>query len=267
MTKRADLYLFDCGYVSSRQSAKALIEKGSVTIDGKIVKKPSEQVSEELEHKVEIVKEKYVCRGGLKLEAALESFDISVGGFTCIDIGASTGGFTDCLLQHGAKKIYAVDSGHGQMNKELSLRDDVVSIEGYNARNLSVNDFPEKFNLAVMDVSFISQTYILPNITALLTTNGALVSLIKPQFEAGRSAVGKNGIVKSVKDRRNAILRVLLCAKESGFVCVGLCTSPILGGDGNTEFLAYFLLKNGENEKNEISDTDIDVALYGAQKT
>lgn len=266
MTKRADLYLFDGGYVSSRQSAKMLIEKGSVTIDGKIVKKPSEQISEEREHRVEVIKEKYVCRGGLKLEAALEKFDISVNGYTCIDIGASTGGFTDCLLQHGAKKVYAVDSGHGQMNEELSLRADVVNIEGYNARNLSENDFPEKFDLAVMDVSFISQTYILPNIPCLLTPDGTLVSLIKPQFEAGKSAVGKNGIVKSVKDRKNAILRVLLSAKENGFVCVGLCASPILGGDGNMEFLAYFLLEGGENQKNEISDSYIDRILSDVTK-
>lgn len=237
---RADVYLSEHGYVKSRQNAKVLIEKGAVTIDGHTVKKASENIDEALPHNVDVLKERFVCRGGLKLEAALEAFSFNPSGLTCIDIGASTGGFTDCLLSHGAKKVYAVDAGHGQLDPSLAGRDDVVNIEGYNARNLLRGDFPVLFDLAVMDVSFISQTYILPGVFDVLTGDGVLISLIKPQFEAGRAAIGKNGIVRRPEDRAASIERVLDSAEENGLFCTGLIVSPIEGGDGNIEYLAIF---------------------------
>lgn len=242
---RADLYLSEFGYVKSRQNAKVLIEGGKVTLDGRILTKPSEQIDERSEHLIEIVKEKYVCRGGYKLEAALEKFPelICVEGAVCIDIGASTGGFTDCLLQKGAEKVFAVDSGHGQLDESLLQNEKVINIEGYNARNLDARDFPCKMDIATMDVSFISQTLILPSIPNVLKSGGILVSLIKPQFEVGREYVGKNGIVKNIKKRDESVRRVIDIANGCGFELLGKTESPIKGGDGNTEFLAVFRLK------------------------
>ncbi|MEE0969988.1 MAG: TlyA family RNA methyltransferase, partial [Clostridia bacterium] len=242
---RADIYISKFGYAKSRESAKKLIEKGSVKIDGREIKKPSETIDENSAHIVEVIKEKYVSRGSLKLEGALDAFEIDVCGKVCIDIGASTGGFSDCLLQRGAEKIFAVDSGHGQLDITLRENPKIVNIEGYNARDLDPCDFPYLFDIAVMDVSFISQTYILGGASRVLSESGILVSLIKPQFEAGRSAVGKGGIVKKKEDRENAVTRVIDSAKESGLYCKGLIISPIKGGDGNIEYLGFFT----KNEK------------------
>ena len=183
---------------------------------------------------------KYVGRGGLKLEKALDVFSVDVTGVCAIDVGASTGGFTDCLLQNGAAKVYAVDSGEGQLAPKLLNDARVVNMEKYNARNLVSTDFPTAPDLAVMDVSFISQTLILPALSGILKENGVLISLIKPQFEAGRQAIGKNGIVKSEEDRRAAMERVIDAAAACGLACFGLDVSPILGGDGNTEYIAAF---------------------------
>ncbi|MBO5280998.1 MAG: TlyA family RNA methyltransferase [Clostridia bacterium] len=242
---RADLYLSEFGYVKSRQNAKVLIEGGKVTLDGRVLTKPSEQIDERDEHTLEIIKEKYVCRGGYKLEVALEKFSelICVEGAVCIDIGASTGGFTDCLLQKGAEKVFAVDSGHGQLDESLLQNEKVVNIEGYNARNLRLQDFPCLMDVATMDVSFISQTLILPSIPNVLKSGGILVSLIKPQFEVGREFVGKNGIVKNAKKRDESVKRVVDFALSCGFELLRKTESPIKGGDGNTEFLAVFRLK------------------------
>ncbi len=241
---RADLFLSEFGYAKSRQNAKTLIEGGKVTLDGKVLTKASEQIDENAGHTVEIIKEKYVCRGGYKLEAALDAFSgqICPSGAVCIDIGASTGGFTDCLLQRGAARVYAVDSGHGQLDASLAENEKVINIEGYNARNLRSEDFDERADLAVMDVSFISQTLILPSISNVLRRGGVLVSLIKPQFEVGREGVGKNGIVKNIKKRDESVLRVIDFAQRCGFKLLGKMESPIKGGDGNTEFLAVFRL-------------------------
>lgn len=243
---RADVYLCAAGYAKSRSAAKELIEKGSVTLDGKALKKASELVDEAAEHTVLVKKEPFVCRGGLKLEGAISAFGTDVSGKICIDIGASTGGFTDCLLSHGAKKVYAVDSGHGQLDSSLASRDDVVNIEGYNARNLKRADFDTDFDIAVMDVSFISQTYIHAGISDVLRDDGVLISLIKPQFEAGRHAVGKNGIVKKKEDREAALRRVIDSAALCGLYCRDVIRSPIDGGDGNIEYLALFTKEAGE---------------------
>jgi len=241
---RADVFLATFGHAKSREAAKKLIESGRVSIDGKTVTKPSLDVDDGAEHSVAIAEcHEFVSRGGLKLEGALDAFGIDVHGWRAVDIGASTGGFTNCLLQRGASLVYAVDSGHGQLDVSLLKDNRVVNIEGFNARGLCSGErgiLPCDLDGAVMDVSFISQTYILPGIAGLLKDGGVLVSLIKPQFEAGRGAVGKGGIVKSPRDRLFAVKRVLSCARESGFGLAGLMVSPITGGDGNVEYLAAF---------------------------
>ena len=238
---RVDVFLAATGRAKSREAAKRLIEAGRVSIDGAAVAKASENVDETVEHEVKIAEtDEFVSRGGLKLEAALDAFKIDVTGMRAADIGASTGGFTDCLLRRGAVEVYAADSGHGQLDERLCRDERVVNIEGFNARKLCEGDLggiDTELDIVVMDVSFISQTYILPGIPNLLKSGGLLVSLIKPQFEAGRAAVGKGGIVKHKQDRLASVKRVMDCAAASGFGYLGLITSPITGGDGNVEYL------------------------------
>lgn len=245
---RADLFLFTNGYAKSRSFAQTLIAEGGVSVNGKLLLKPSENIDENRENKVEItVTQKFVGRGGYKLEYALEKFGIDVKDAIALDVGASTGGFTDCLLQKGALKVFAVDSGEGQLDS--SLLDDfrVVNIEKYNARNLKKEDFNEKIDIAVMDVSFISQTLIIPSLSTLLEDGALFVSLIKPQFEVGRGSIGKKGIVKNAKDRINAVKGVISFAESFGFGCLGVAESAITGGDGNIEYVAAF--KKGEKNK------------------
>ncbi len=237
---RLDLYLSENGYAQSRQRAKSMIESGEVEIDGVVIKKPSFAVSEGV-HTVKVRDPLiYVSRGGLKLEAALDAFGVDPEGLCALDIGASTGGFTDCLLQRGATRVYAVDAGENQLAKKLCEDERVVSFEHMNARSLTEKDIGATVDLAVMDVSFISSTYIIPQIPSLLGGKGTLVSLIKPQFEVGRAMLGKGGIVKDPAAHLAAIMRVFDCACEHGFCMTGLITSPIEGGDGNREFLAVF---------------------------
>lgn len=234
---RLDTYLSDNGLAKSRSYAKTLIEEGYVTVNGDIQKKPSFDVTAD-DHIVVTGKPyDYVSRGGVKLECALSEFSIDVSGFVCVDIGASSGGFTDCLLKRGAKKVYAVDSGSGQLDSTLRMDERVVNIENFNARNLTVGDLGEKCDIAVTDVSFISQTLIIPAAVSVLKDDGIFVSLIKPQFECGREGLGKGGIVKSKKIMAEAVKKVIDCAKLNGLFCKGLVTSSIKGGDGNTEFL------------------------------
>lgn len=246
---RADVFIASAGEVKSREVAKKLIEAGRVRIDGVIIKKPSYEIDENTEHEIDIEKTfSYVSRGALKLEAALDAFGINPAGFTAVDIGASTGGFTDCLLRRGAKLVYAVDSGHGQLDASLCSDERVVNIEGFNARNLSAGltgGIPAGVDAVVMDVSFISQTLIIGGLGNILREGGYFVSLIKPQFEAGRAAVGKGGIVRRSEDRQNAVRRVLDFARGCGFGFLGLTVSPITGGDGNIEYLAAFRYKAG----------------------
>ena len=248
MIMRSDLYLFQNGYVQSRSKAKELIESQNVKINGLLVKKPSDDVDELADNKVEILATfSFVSRGGLKLEAALDRFDISVEGLKAIDVGASTGGFTDCLLKRGAESVIAVDSGENQLDASLLKDCRVICVEKYNARYMKAADFPHLPDLAVMDVSFISQTLIHPALSEVLKEGGLLISLIKPQFEAGPAAIGKKGIVKHKKDREAAIKRVLYSAESCGLGCFALMCSPITGGDGNIEFLAAF--RKGEPMK------------------
>lgn len=248
---RVDLYLFNNGYVKSRQKAKVLIESGCVLIDGRAVSKPSVDVDELSEHIVEISDNCiYVSRGGLKLEGILDYAKIDVSNKICLDIGASTGGFTDCLLKRGACKVYALDSGSNQLDIDLRNDERVISIENFNARNdISAVVF-DKIDVITIDVSFISQTLIIPSAFSVLANDGIYISLIKPQFEVGKGGVGKGGIVKDKKFRKLAVDRVIDCAGSFGYLCNGLIKSPILGGDGNTEYLAVFS-KHGENLSNE----------------
>ena len=241
---RADLFLTEKGYVSSRKKAQTLIDDGKVIIDGCVVKKASQQI-EDGEHTVEIAQSdeiRFVGRGGLKLEAALDAFGIDANGKTALDIGASTGGFTDCLVQRGAKKVYAVDAGVGQLAASLLANPAVVSLEKMNARNLAPEHIDNTLvDLIVMDVSFISATYIIPQFPALMGENAEAVCLVKPQFEVGRALIGKGGIVRDTEAHAAAIKRVCTCAQSVGLLPVALIPSPIEGGDGNREFLLHLV--------------------------
>ena len=240
---RLDIYLFQKGFVKSRQKAKNLIEEGNVKVNGVVVEKSSFEVLYDV--KVEILDNcPYVSRGGLKLEGILRATGDDISEKVCLDIGASTGGFTHCLLLKGAKKVYAIDSGTNQLAEELKKDTRVVSIENFNARNLTLDTIGETADIVTIDVSFISQNLILPNIVKLLKDSGIFYSLIKPQFEVGRALVGKGGIVKDKKARLIAINSVINCAKEHGLICNKFLKSPIQGGDGNIEYLASFS-KNG----------------------
>lgn len=253
---RADVYLFNSGNAKSRQNAKVLIEAGNVLIDGKKVTKPALEIDDLIEHTVEIVnKSKFVSRGGEKLDFALEKFNIDVNNCTCIDIGASTGGFTDCLLQRGAKKVYAIDSGHSQLDPVIENNERVISIEKFNAKFMTNDDFDVEFDIAVMDVSFISQTLIHQGISDVLKNEGILVSLIKPQFECGKSALNSHGIVKNASHHQDAICKVIDSATIFGFSCIDIARSPIEGGSGNVEFLAYF--KKSTQPKNLVNENKI----------
>ena len=241
MSMRADLYLVEQGYVQSRQRARNLIESGCVTIDGKTVRKPALAVSDGA-HEVVVRDElRYVGRGGLKLEAALDRFGLDVTGKRALDVGASTGGFTDCLLQRGAQSVCAVDAGVGQLAPSLLSDPRVTSLEHKNARELTLEEIGGICaDLIVMDVSFISATYILPQFPSLLAPNGDAVILIKPLFEVGRAMLGKGGIVKDPRAHRAAVERVIGAGEALGLSAVDLLPSPITGGDGNREFLIHF---------------------------
>ncbi len=240
---RLDRYLFEAGLAKSRTEAERLIEAGAVTVDGVIRTKPSFGIEDDTPLSALFVRKDplaFVSRGGEKLEAALSAFDLSPFGHVALDVGASTGGFTDCLLRHGAEKVYAVDAGRGQLAGSLLLDSRVVLLEQYNARYLKREDFDPLPTFAVMDVSFISATLILPALAAVLPSGSPFICLIKPQFEVGRAGLGKGGIVRDDALRREAVARVVHSASTVGLFHLGSIQSPILGGDGNREFLAAF---------------------------
>jgi 23S rRNA (cytidine1920-2'-O)/16S rRNA (cytidine1409-2'-O)-methyltransferase len=235
--RRIDQLLVDRGLAESRERAQALLIAGYVRVAGRRVDKPGQQVPEASD--IEITERlRYVSRGGLKLEAALREFQIGVEGRVCLDIGASTGGFTDCLLQHGAARVYAFDVGTGQLDWKLRNDARVVVREGLNARHLIPADTGEPVDLVVCDVSFISVTLILPALPPLLRSPGALVILIKPQFEVGRDQVGKGGIVRDPALHDQVCRRIDAAVSALGFR-TALMESPILGAEGNREFLLY----------------------------
>lgn len=241
--ERIDKLLVDRGLAESRTKAQALIMSGVVLVNEQRVDKPSQQFDTNSVVRLkggDDPTSRYVGRGGLKLEAALREFQIDVTGLTCLDVGASTGGFTDCLLQHGAKKVVAIDVGHNQLDWRLRNDPRVEVREGVNARYLQPEDFVEKFQLAVMDLSFISATKVLPAIVPLLIENGWIITLIKPQFEVGRGEVGSGGIVRDAAKRVRAVEEVNEAAIALGLKLVNVIESPIQGAEGNVEFLALY---------------------------
>ena len=237
---RLDVELFERGLCKSRERARQLIKNGFVTVDGRTCSKPAFTVTEENVLEVTGEDHSYVGRGGLKLEKAVGSFAVDLKDRVCLDIGASTGGFTEVMLSGGASKVYALDVGHGQLAPELASDERVVNMENTNIRESVINDFDKPISFIATDVSFISLKLVLPKIKELLAENGDAVVLIKPQFECGKSAVGKGGIVKDKKYHYEAAKNVISCAAEYGLVCESITTSPVKGGDGNTEFLALF---------------------------
>jgi 23S rRNA (cytidine1920-2'-O)/16S rRNA (cytidine1409-2'-O)-methyltransferase len=241
-TERIDRLLVDRGLADSRTKAQALVMAGVVLADENRIDKPSQMVSESarIRLKGESDETKYASRAGLKLEHALSHFGIVPRGWICLDIGSSTGGFTDCLLNHGAAKVVAIDSGTNQMIWRLRIDDRVELRENTNARNLSPEDFRERFDLAVIDVSFISATKILPAVISLLKDSGKLIVLVKPQFEIGKGEVGKGGIVRDPKKHEAAIQNVNATAEEFRLSVIGVTKSPVLGAKGNVEFLAMY---------------------------
>lgn len=246
---RLDIFLAEHGIARSRSEAKRLIDEGRVYVDDTVVTKASYEIlynadnnRENIGQNIKFVRSEddFVSRGGIKLRGALDRFGIHVTGKKCIDVGASSGGFTDCLLRRGAEHVIAVDSGVGQLAETLRCDSRVTSIEKYNARYMKSEDLEYAPQLAVMDVSFISVTLILPSLFAVLDECAELVCLIKPQFEVGRAYIGKGGIVKDERARERAVCDVIAFAEGCGFKPEGRMVSPIKGGDGNIEFLAYF---------------------------
>lgn len=252
---RADVYLYSYGYTKSREKARSLIENGCVKINSSVIKKPSFEILEDSENTVEITDIcPFVSRGGLKLDKMLSELEIDISGLKAVDIGASTGGFTDCLLKRGVSAVYAVDSGHNQLDEKIANDERVISIEGFNARNIANGIIPEKVDIVTLDVSFISQTYIIPEVAKILADDGIYISLIKPQFEVGRENISKNGIVKNKKAIYCSVLRVIDCAKDNLLNPFAFIESPIKGGDGNTEYLCAFSRKSKGIDANIVKD-------------
>ncbi len=244
---RLDVYLFSMGYVKSRQKAKTLIEDGNILINSCVIKKPSYEIDENLEHHIQIHDScPYVSRGGLKLEKMISKLKLDLNGKTAVDIGASTGGFTHCLIMNGISRVYAVDSGTNQLHESLLNDDRVISIEGFNAKELTSDIIGGLVDLIVCDVSFISQTFIIDVAKDLVKDEGIYIGLIKPQFEVGKSKIGKGGIVKEPKYRLEAIKKIIDNANENGFKCIEFIKSPITGGDGNLEYVAAFTKKENQ---------------------
>ena len=241
--ERIDKLLVERGLAESRTKAQAMIMAGVVLVGNQRVEKPSHLFDTNSTIRVkggEDPTTRYVGRGGLKLEAALREFRIDVRGLTCLDVGASTGGFTDCLLQHDAKRVVAVDVGHNQIDWRLRNDPRVEVREGVNARYLKPDDFKERLDLAVIDVSFISVTKVLPAIVPLLTDTGSIVTLIKPQFEVGKGEVGGGGIVRDAEKRARVVEEVNGAATTLGLRVLNVIESPIKGAEGNVEFLALY---------------------------
>lgn len=245
--ERLDVYLVNKGYFDSREKARRAIMEGMVVVNGAVEDKPGFQVDQNAEIEIKGNPLPYVSRGGLKLEKAIREFGIDLAGKVCLDIGASTGGFTDCMLQNGAGRVYAVDVGYGQLAWRLRNDSRVVVMERTNFRYVTPGDIDEQVDFATADVSFISLTKIIPPAKQLLKDGGSMVCLIKPQFEAGREKVGKKGVVRDPSVHMEVIYKIIEFSKNSGFVIKGLSYSPIKGPEGNIEYLLYMALEQGEH--------------------
>ena len=237
--KRLDAALFEQGYAESREKAKALIMAGIVYVNNQKSDKAGNTVKPDDIIEVRGESLKYVSRGGLKLEKAMKSFNISLNGAVCADIGASTGGFTDCMLQNGAVKVYSVDVGYGQLAWKLRTDSRVINLERTNFRYVTIEQIPDPLDFASVDVSFISLYHIFPTLRTLLKNGGRAVCLIKPQFEAGRENVGKKGVVRDKAVHLEVIEMVIAFAKSIGFEILNLEFSPIKGPEGNIEYLLH----------------------------
>ena len=249
---RLDVLLVERGLMESRQKAQATIMSGLVFVKGQRVDKPGTAVDNEAEIEIRGNVLKYVSRGGLKLEKAMATFPVELKDAVCADIGASTGGFTDCMLQNGASKVYAVDVGYGQLAWKLREDPRVVCMERTNARYLTHEQVPDELDFASVDVSFISLKLILPALCGLLKDGGHVACLVKPQFEAGKEKVGKKGVVRDPAVHLEVLENFLNHAKESGFTVLGITYSPIRGPEGNIEYLGYL-------EKAEWQEAEFDL--------
>ena len=262
MKKRIDVLLVDMGFFPSREQARRTIMAGNVFVDNQRVDKPGTMVKDDVDILVKGKPLAYVSRGGLKLEKAMKNFDLSLEGKVCMDIGASTGGFTDCMLQNGATKVYSVDVGYGQLAWKLRQDERVVCMERQNIRFLEPDALDERPDFASIDVSFISLKLVLPKAWELLNDGGRVVALIKPQFEAGREKVGKGGIVRDKKTQIEVVEKVLLLANSVGFSMINFSYSPITGGEGNIEFL--MILKYNSEKLIENKNINIEHIINNA---
>lgn len=256
MKERLDILLVKKGLASSREKAKAIIMSGVVFVDGQREDKAGANFDDKQEIIIKGKTLKYVSRGGLKLEKAMKNFGITLAGEVCMDVGASTGGFTDCMLQNGAIKVYSVDVGHGQLDWKLRNDERVVCMERTNMRYVTEGDIDQRASFVSIDVSFISLTKILPAVYRILGEEGQVVALIKPQFEAGREKVGKKGVVRDKKVHEEVILKICDFAASNGFQLLHLDFSPIKGPEGNIEYLLHMQksqsMKNEHNLQDEI---------------
>ncbi len=252
---RLDTLIFEKGQANSREKARAMILAGEVRVDGQLVDKTGTKVNTDAVIDIQYSRMKYVSRGGFKLEGAIKDFQLDFSGKTVVDVGASTGGYTDCALQNQATKVYAIDVGYGQL--DWSLRNDprVVVLERTNIRYFSLDELGEKVDIITMDVSFISTTLIFPVLKTLLKEDGEIISLIKPQFEAGREKVGKKGVVRDPAVHREVLLRCMAAAEREGLNCVGITYSPITGPKGNIE---YFIHLRTDSEALNDMETRVD---------
>ncbi|HCH28046.1 MAG TPA: TlyA family rRNA (cytidine-2'-O)-methyltransferase [Ruminococcaceae bacterium] len=253
--KRLDIALFEKGYADSREKAKALIMSGIVYINNQKCDKPGTSVRDDDRIEVRGNTLKYVSRGGLKLEKAINVFAPDLKGKICADIGASTGGFTDCMLQNGAEKVYAIDVGYGQLAWKLRTDSRVVNLERTNFRYVTREQIAQPLDFASVDVSFISLYHILPVLKTLLKEKGKAVCLIKPQFEAGKENVGKKGVVRDKSVHISVIQKVLGYVKDNEFRVLGLDYSPVKGPEGNIEYLCYIENSNDPDNETEIIPT------------
>ncbi len=256
---RLDVYLSVYGLAESRNKARQMIKEGIIYVNGKQAMKLSADIVNEDVVTLHDSPMPYVSRGGVKLNEALCFFKVNIQDKIAVDIGSSTGGFTDCLLKHSAKKVYAVDSGRGQLHSSLLSDSRVVLLENTNARYISYDTVGEYCDIVVMDVSFISQTLIYTSVDSIMKKDGTFISLIKPQFEAGRTYIGKNGIVKDSAVHESVIKDIIKTAQSHNLYCSGVICSPITGGDGNREYLALFTRQNNM----DIDDMYIKKLVYG----
>lgn len=254
---RLDVALVEPGFAESREKAKAIIMSGIVYVNNQKSDKAGKDVKDDDVIEVRGKTLKYVSRGGLKLEKAMECFPITLEGKICMDVGASTGGFTDCMLMNGAVKVYSVDVGYGQLAWKLRTDDRVVNLERTNFRYVTDEQIKDKIDFSSVDVSFISLKHILPNLNTFLKDDGSAVCLIKPQFEAGKEKVGKKGVVSDPKTHLEVCEKVIGLAIENGFSVAGLDFSPIKGPEGNIEYLIYLLKSNKPDVYENVNAKDL----------